>query len=270
MKMVKRFSALAVAFLLLTCFAVSAMATNANLYYVTDTAGVFTESEKAELEQRAEAISEKYQVGVYIIVLEDFKKYANANQVWDATREIYDNENLGWGEDNAGAVMLLSMAERDYALDFYSSRAQKAFTEAGQDRLEDRVLGYFRNNNYYGGFKEYLNVCDEYLEAAAQGHPIGEGERSSADEKDGIGFLAVLPGIIAAALTGVIMSSSMHTAKEQHDADVYAVEGSLNIRRRSDMFLHRTVTRTPRESSSGSSHGSSHSSGGHSGRSGKF
>ena len=80
------------------------------------------------------------------------------------------------------------------------------------------------------------------------------------------------PALGAAILAGVLTSIPMHSAKKKREADVYRVPGSLNIRRRSDMFLHRSVTRTPRETESSSSGSDSHnySSGSHSGSSGKF
>ena len=81
--------------------------------------------------------------------------------------------------------------------------------------------------------------------------------------------------LTAALLVGLFTTAPMRTAKVQRDADQYRY-GRLNLRRRSDMFLHRTVTRSPRNTessgsgSSGGAHSSSYSSGSHSGRSGKF
>lgn len=82
----------------------------------------------------------------------------------------------------------------------------------------------------------------------------------------------MIPGAIAALLAGIITCAPMHSAKMKRDADQYVVRGSLNLIRRSDMFLHRSVSRRPRETQSSGSSGGSHSysSDSHSGRSGKF
>ena len=85
------------------------------------------------------------------------------------------------------------------------------------------------------------------------------GVRLTADGK------AMLP-----ALRNIVKAQQI--AAEQGAAIRGVIQGSLNLRRRSDMFLHRSVSRRPRQTeSSGSSGGSHHySSGSHSGRSGKF
>ena len=270
------FAVLFALMLLVGCFAVSAAATQAQLNYVTDEAGTFSASELTALENRAAEISEKYHFGVYIITLPDYRDYTTSSSVETCAMELYDDNDLGWDSDRAGTMLLLSMEERDYELDFYSSRADRIFTEAGRDRMEDRFLRYFRQDDFYGGFREYLNTCEEYLLAAEEGHPVGEGESrySDQDEKPSPA-LALIPGGLAALLVGIFTSAPMRSARQQRDANQY-VQGRLNLRRRSDMFLNRTVTRRPRNTDPGNSHGSggshshSYSSGGHSGRSGKF
>ncbi len=270
------FAVLFALMLLVGCFAVSAAATQAQLNYVTDEAGIFSASELTALENRAAEISEKYHFGVYIITLPDYRDYTTSSSVETCAMELYDDNDLGWDSDRAGTMLLLSMEERDYELDFYSSRADRIFTEAGRDRMEDRFLRYFRQDDFYGGFREYLNTCEECLLAAEEGHPVGEGESrySDQDEKPSPA-LALIPGGLAALLVGIFTSAPMRSARQQRDANQY-VQGRLNLRRRSDMFLNRTVTRRPRNTDPGNSHGSggshshSYSSGGHSGRSGKF
>ena len=270
------FAILLMAALLVSCFAVSALATQAQLNYVTDEAGLFTDTERGTLESRAQEISEQYSFGVYIITLPDYRDYTTSSSVETCAMELYDDNTLGWGSDRAGTMLLLSMQERDFDLDFYSSRANRIFTEVGRDRMEDRFIPYFRNDNFYGGYMEYLNTCEEYLRAAEEGHPVGEGEsRYSGQDEKASPALALIPGGIAALLVGIFTSAPMHSAKQQRDASQY-VRGRLNLRRRSDMFLNRTVSRSPRNTesrssgSSGGSHSHSYSSGGHSGRSGKF
>ena len=252
--------------LIVNCFVISACAA-----HVTDDARLFSDQERAYLEQRAAEISEKYNFGVYIVTLDNYLNYHGSSNIEKFTMNYYDENGFGYGDDKAGTTLLLSMAERDYDLDFNSDRAKVIFTEVGRQKMRSRVLSYFRNDDYYGGYAEYLNVCEEYLQAAAEGHPVGEGETLEDDDDFPLWF-ALIPGVIAAILAGVLTSIPMHSAKKKRDADVYRVPGSLDIRRRSDMFLHRSVTRTPRETESSSSGSDSHnySSGSHSGSSGKF
>lgn len=258
------------ALLLTACFAVTAFAAPTD--HVTDEAGLFTDEQRQALEQRAAAISEEYDFGVYIVTLGDFQDYTNSSNFEKFAVRYYDDHEFGFGEDRGGTMLMLSMAQRDYDLDFNSKRANTIFTEAGRDWMENRFLLHFRGDDYYSGFSEYLNTCEEYLEAARSGEPVGQGMRSSADDKKLSPAIALIPGAIAALLVGLLTSAPMHSAGVKRDADQYMVRGSLNLRRRSDMFLHRSVSRRPRQTqSSGSSGGSHHySSGSHSGRSGKF
>ena len=267
----RRLCGLILVVLLSACFVISAFATEARLDYVTDDAGLFTDEQRQALEQWAAALSKEYEFGVYIVTLEDFKDYTRSSSIEKFAVQLYDEYALGWGSDRAGVMLMLSMAERDYDLDFNSKRANEIFTEAGRDWMENRFLLYFRSDDFYGGFKEYLNTCQEYLEAARNGQPVGEGQKSVHDAQKPSVAIALIPGAVVALLVGIFTCAPMWTAGIKRDADQYVVQGSLNLRRRSDMFLHRSVSRRPRETKTSTSGGShSYSSGSHSGRSGKF
>lgn len=273
----KRRIAIAGLVLLLTCMVFPMCFAQGTFPFITDKAGLLTAEEVRALEDRASEISTRYEMGVYIIALDDFQKYSNYRSISNAAMDIYDSYGLGLGEDKAGVTLMLSMAERDYNLDFYGSRADYAFTEAGRDRMEERIVSFLRYGDYYGAFSAWLDLCDSYLLAAKDGNPVGQGEPSSADwqeDSEGMGFLAVIPGIVAAALTGAVLVAPMRTAGQKANANDYVVDGSLELTRRSDMFLRRSVTRRPRQNNSNSRPGGGggvhYSGGGHSGRSGKF
>lgn len=243
---------------------------------VTDDAGLLTGVQQQILESRAEEISGTYDLGIYVIAVDDFTRYSTKPEIYDAQVELFDHYGLGLGEDRAAAVFFISMETREFVFDFNGERAQYAFTEKGRDLMEDRVLPYIRDNDWYGAFNEFLDVCQEDLEAAQAGTPVGYGEPSRNDSQEGgFSILFFVPGVLAAAVTGVVLVAPMRSAREKHQADDYAVPGSMQLTQKSDHFLRRTVTRTPRpkENSSSSSGGSvshSHSSGSHSGRSGRF
>ena len=76
--------------------AAAAAQTGAQLNYVTDAAGLLREGERARLEKMAEAVSQKYRVGVYIVTVEDFRDY-HADGVYKATYTIYHNYTMGEG-----------------------------------------------------------------------------------------------------------------------------------------------------------------------------
>ena len=147
--------------LIVNCFVISACAA-----HVTDDARLFSDQERAYLEQRAAEISEKYNFGVYIVTLDNYLNYHGSSNIEKFTMSYYDENGFGYGDDKAGTTLLLSMAERDYDLDFNSDRANEIFTYSGREQMKSRFLAYFRWNDFYGGFEEYLNSCEEILQAA--------------------------------------------------------------------------------------------------------
>lgn len=242
--------------LLMTCFVLSAAAASGNVF---DEEQLLTSSQVSELNQMAAQVSSRHSFGVYVMTVDSFP----GSSLRDYGYQVYRSENMGVGSDNAGMLLIHSAAEREYYMIFPTVEHKKIFTEYGLDRLEDGIVSYLRNDDFYGAYSNFISMVDEYLYAYENGEPI--------DEDDSVpGFMAVIPGGIAALLAGLGLAAPMRSAGIKHDANQYVVQGSLNLRRRSDMFLHRTVTRTPRETSSSSSHHSTHSSGGMSSRGGKY
>ena len=85
--MKKGIRCLLLALMMLFMFCVSVAAaeqTEAQLYYVTDAAGLLDENENMQLEKMAETVSQKYGVGVYIVTLEDYQD-VYPNDVYKAT-----------------------------------------------------------------------------------------------------------------------------------------------------------------------------------------
>lgn len=277
----RRFLTILLGLLLLFSLPLAAFAESSGgkLPYVTDAANLLTDEQHMALEARAEEISQTYAFGVYIIAVNDYTNYSRETDFWDANVDIYETYDLGWGTEKAGASFMLSMENRDFCLHFNSDRADYVFSEGGRDAIEDRIIDFLKNGDYYGAFNEYLNACQEYLEAAEQGTPIAQGQasRNDAEKSGGFSILFFLPGLFAAGVTAIILIAPMHSAGVKSQADDYVVPGSMRLTRQSDHFLRRTVSRRPRQtenrSSSGGGSGSittSHSTGTHSGRTGKF
>lgn len=279
----RRFVVCLLAVLVLVSLSVTAFAaqgdSNAKLAYVTDSCGLLTQDQTAALENRAKDISARFGFSIYILAVDDYSRYLQSGDIFDFSVDTYNRYDLGWGTDREGALLVLSMNDRDYCLHFNITR-NTAFTEAGRDWMESRFLSYFGNNDYYGGFAEYLDCCEEYLEAAVNGDPVGSNveyntEYITEEKSGGLGIFSAIPGAIAALFTGVAVKAPMRSAVRQTNANQYVTPGSLNLTQKSDQFLHRTVTRQPRQtnqnrSSGGGSGSTHHVSGTHSGRSGKF
>ena len=256
-----------------TAFA-EAPATEAQLWNITDTVGLLTSDEDLTLEARAEEISAQYGVGIYLLILEDYSEYYD--DPYETAYELYHQNTLGLGEDRDGVILLMSMSDRKYATFFYGPKAEYAFDAYGQELMEEEFLDDFRDDDWYDGFEDYLEVCDEYLARAEAGDPVRRDD-SSAGGSDGSGIgttILVCLGISAviAMIVCLILKAKMKSVRKGTHASAY-VAGSLNLTASRDQYTHTTETRTKIEhesSDSGGGGSSACSGGGGSGRSGSF
>lgn len=268
--MKKRISSLLAVMALALFLCVPALAVGfekAELNFVTDEAGIFSEQEWSELEARAEEISQKYKCGVYIIVVDDFTDYVYDETVYEAAKTFYQEYSLGYGEEKSGELLLLSMEERDYTLIAYGY-GNTAFTDYGKDKLADAFLDDFGDDEWYNGFSDYLEKSDSMLQSARAGHPL-DVDSNPLIRLAGIG-ISLLVGCVAAFVIAVGVSDRMmKSVSAKTKADAYLTAGSVEITGREDHFTHTTETRTKIERSS-SSGGTTVDSDGFSGKSGKF
>lgn len=262
MKKIYSILTLAVMLVLFLCLPVSATENSVDVPYVFDDIDCFSYEEWSELENRAKTISQIHQCGIYFAIVDDYTEYGDGS-VYDVTTEIYHDMQFGLGEGHDGIIVLLSMAERDYAMFVYGENAEYAFNEYGQKSLEETILEDFGNGDWYSGVDHYLDACDEYLTRAEAGKPVTRVYWKSIAVVSGITCLCV--GIIC-----FILMSNMKTVHKKVEANEYITAGGMCLTEQYDRYTHTTETRTKIEKSGSGSDTSSESGGGGSGRSGKF
>ena len=232
--------------------------------YVTDTAGIMSEDERETLEGTARDISEKYGFGVYIITVDSFRDYTDSYDVFDGATALYRKYNLGIGEESRGVLLLLSMEDRDFSLITYSDYGNFIFDTETRESMTSWFLDNFAMDDWYGGFDDYLMLCQEVL---ADGPDKVQGE-----VRGMVAIIFILP-LIVAFIVIFVLGTKMKSVFKATRAEIYA-EGGLHITDSYDRFTHTTETRRKRSTSSsggGRSGGvSSRSSGGFGGTSGKF
>ena len=257
----KRFGILT-ALLLLVLVTVPASALTVS-GHVTDNAGILWTSEFDDLESRASAISQRYDFGVYIITIDDYRDYTGGD-IMDAGIAIYNQSSLGLGNDRDGLLLLLSMEDRDYTLLTHGEYGNYVFTDDGREAMTACFLDDFQDDAWYDGFSDYLDAAQDYLQAAEGGQPY-TGKHGS---KVNILLVLLLPlavsGVVIAVLNG-----KMKTVAAATEATAY-VSDELKLTRIEYRYTHTTETRTKIESSNSGGGSSSRSSGSFSGTSGKF
>jgi len=284
----KKIASLFIALILALSLSVSVVADD-NGVYVYDDAALLTQEEYTKLTASAAAVSDEYGCGVYLVTVDDMASYIDP----DAVSETGETGIAAFGEfawnvldladryDGNGIVLVLSMAERDFDLTDHGDLGNAAFTDYGKYIMHDEFLDNFREDDWYGGFADYVAACGRYLEANANGTPIDvEPEVPlTVGEKVGFGLMVGLPlGILIAFIVCAIYKRQLKSVRRATEAALYTVSGGTDITTREDRFTHTTEVRTPikTESDNHNSGGPSFSggttvnSGGFSHSSGKF
>ncbi len=271
--MKKRFIAsLLLSLILLLCLGGSALASGADTGYVADAAGLLSDSQIQALESEAAAVSEKYGCGIYIVTVPDYSEYGYSVDI--AAENIYTGMSFGLGAEKNGTMLLLSMEDRDYYHLSYGSVAHTAFTDYGIEQLAQSFLDDFRNDDWYGGFEDFIRECGLYLDYASQGTPVDVYQEPYVPPTPGEKLIIAAPiGCIAALIVCLIFRGQMKTAKKQTQARNYIEKNGVDMRVVQDHFTHRTQTVTVIRTDSGGSRGgggTSINSRGFSGGGGKF
>ena len=252
------------------------MLEESSLDHVTDSYGILSEEQWQNLEFKAREIEEKYDFGVYAVVVTNYQDYTNGS-VQDAAEAIYKRYSLGNGLGKDGLLLLLSMEDRDFNLLTHGNFGNYAFDDYGRQYMTELFLDNLADNDWYGGLTDYIDWSADYLEAAKSGTPYTYGHEPMTSSERMVAIfirLAIIflvPLAIAAIYISILVSK-MKSVAEATKATAY-VSGNLKLQKKIDRFVHATESRTKISSDSGSgSSGSSRSggSGGFSGTSGKF
>ena len=257
---------------------------NRTLPLLVDDAGLLTSGEASTLNAALEEISQRQEVDVAVITVSclpddyyDVQKYAD---------DIYDYFGYGYGNSDDGILLLLTMAEREWAVSTYGYGIT-AFPDSMIDRIMDDCLYYISDGAYYSGFSCFAQLCDQYITDAKNGYtyddPYGyiggaDGPTAMLVSSDGGGFFnlfvsLILAFIVSGIITGV-WKSELNTVNKQTGASNYADRDSIRVTLSRDLFLYRNVSRVRRQTEqpnrSGTSIHRSSSGRSHGGRSGRF
>lgn len=226
--------------------------------YVLDIADLLSYDEWQQLEQYAAKVSQNFDCGVYIVILDDYKNYGTGS-IYDVTTQIYGNaeNDFGMGSEKNGIMLLQSISERDYALFVSGDQAEYAFNEYGRAMLEKAFLDDFGDNRWFDGFSDYLDTCNTYLTKADAGEPV---KKSPVPRI----LFPIGASLLVALIVCMIQKGKMKTVHKKAAAQAYTA-GAVTLTERYDQYTHTTETRRKLEKKSESSHSES---GG--GRSGKF
>lgn len=175
------------------------------------------------------------------------------------TEYAWDALGLAASYDSNGIMLALSMAERDFQMLAHGDTANAAFTDYGKYIMQDEFLDNFREDDWYGGFADYIAACGRYLEANANGAPIDVEPSDETEEEyeplsfgDKLFFAALMAfrfglplGLIVAFIVCAVYKRQLKSVRRATEAARYTVSGGAEITAREDRFTHTTEVRTP-------------------------
>ena len=249
----------------LCCLALMVPAMAADNQLVYDQAELLTETQWIVLETKAESISNSYGCNVYLVTLDSI----GGMERREAAKQIYLDNNFGYGEGKNGILFLVAMESRDYVTVTYGKNPMnsseygigiKAFPDDGVLAIEDAIVPSLSDGDYFEAFETYYNQCDKYLN-----YYVDKGKPYVEKNMPVLILVTILVPLLIGLVVCLIFVARMKTAKKATEAGDYIPQDSLHITRQNDYYSHTDISRRKIEKNSG---GSSVDSGGFGGSSG--
>ncbi len=238
---------------------------------LVDNADLLTDTQEVLLLEKLDEVSERQQFDVVVVTASAI----DGKSPMAYADDFFDYNGYGQGADRSGALLLISMEDRDW---WISTRGYgiTALTDFGIEKIgEDMVRDGLSDADYYEAFSTFVKDCDSFVTQAKNGTPVDRGSY-----KAPFGFVkrlgtSAIVGLIVSLIVGSSLKGKMTSVKKAEAAADYTRPGSFFLRDQSDVFLYNNVTRTarPQETRSGGGGSSTHTSSSgasHGGGGGKF
>lgn len=243
-----RFFALLLLLVFCAVLAVPAVAAEANSV-VMDFAGLLTETEINTLENKLEAIADRYAVQVIVVTVDscygaDHEEYAE---------DLYFEYGYGFGRYRDGILLLIDMDpyNRGWAIYGHGLGAD-AMPHNQIMKLGDAMTPDLQAGDFAAAFHLFADRCEERINIAINGEPFALGKSL---------LISLVIGFVIALIATGIMRGKLKSVRAQHAASNYVRQGSMHLTQSYELYLYKTVTRRARPKSTSSGGGSRSSSG---------
>lgn len=237
---------------------------------LVDDGDVLTAGEEVELNALLDEVSERQQFDVVVVTVQDFTQ----SDVQNAAYDFYDYNGYGYGSDNDGVMLYLSMAERDYNLSA-TGYGITVFTDAGKEYMIDRILPMLGEDDYAAAFAAFAAMTDDFVTQARTGEPYDRGNMPAGESTFLV--MAMMLWLVAAFALATVKArkekAKLLSVAMKPEATEYVKEGSLDLKvsRRTLLYKQEVVVPLPKDpGGSGSSVTFGSSGVGHTSISGKF
>ena len=220
----------------------SASALSLNVY---DNASIFTQSEKAELNEMLAGLGEEHQAEVSVLTVDS----CNNTDVDSFAELMYDSLGIGMGKSGGGVLIVYNTGKADGMRNvaiFASGTARERLDDSRINKIFDKMIPFLEAEENFAGFQVFADECDRAL----------SGEISIPFYQ--IPLAIGIAFVIALIIVG-IEASKLKMVHRKTDAASYVDE--VRVTASQDRFLYRNVRKTPipknTTKSSGSTRGGS-------------
>ena len=236
--------------------------------YVVDNADLLTQTEENELSEKLQNISDELQFDVVVVTTNS----TGSKTATEYADDYFDYNDYGRGSNNDGALFLVDMGDRKWAIST-SGYGIEAIVDSALDDMEEEIVPYLKSGDYDGAFNEFADLTYDIVNDAKNGKSYSNSTTSTTKNHKDIGTNLIVAFSIGAGISLIIIlvyRSKLKPVKFQKEAKEYIVPGSFNLRRSDDVFLYFNITKVPipknndsddsgsfHSSSSGCSHGGS-------------
>lgn len=237
-KVLKIFLSVLVITVIIVPFATSVSADEIRVY---DDAGLFTSSEKIELESQIKELKEKYNHDFVIVTTND----TNGKSIESYADYYYDYNGFGVGNDKSGCMFTIDMGNRKFDI-IKNGLTNEYVTNKELDKAVSEVESFLKDGQYYRAAQIYLEDMSKYID---------NGKYNLTPIEILIAVLISL--VVGGIIVGVIVYKYSFAGKQ----NPYPLKenSKLNLTKRQDVFLNKTVThvriQSPKSGSSGGSRG---------------
>jgi uncharacterized protein len=216
---------------------------------LVDEGDVLSSSEHGEILRRLDDISSREGFGIAIVVVEDYRTARDAQSISTIDPQIFAYDffahyGYGIGADNDGIILMISLDMNDIAV-ATSGFGAVAFTDAGWNRIVDRMIPDLQAGDFYSSFHLFIDLVDDYLARARAGDIVDVGNMPR--ELTIWNFVIPLGvGLVLSLAIMMFWASGLKSVRSQNLASNYVRDGSLQIPIRTERFLFRNVVKRPR------------------------
>ncbi len=240
---------------------------------VVDNADLLSDGDAVQLERLLERLRDELHCELAVVTVSS----TGGKSAQAYADDFFDENGYGYGTGDNGILLLVHMGikDREWAISTYGL-GHRALNDGALDGLEDRVVPYLSEGQYYRAFQVFAEGCDYYLRYYNNPDSVDPESvwMTYLEDDVNVGFLlliAVAVGVVIAFLTVNGMKAKLTSVRSRDEAGDYVRPDSFRLTKSRDIFLYHTVTRVRRSNDSSSGGGHRSSSGRtHGGRSGGF